>query len=141
MGFERIVAAYQEAGFVFAETYPNIEVMSENSKKTSNEIDVTITVTIVEGKRIRVGKVTLAGNEHFSEAEIRDHLNLRQGKRFTTGTLEQGVERIQTLYSEYGYPKVEIAPKDFQFSDETGTVDFHLNIREGGTGSRLVKSR
>lgn len=129
-GFERIVAAYQEAGFVFAETVPNIEVMSEHTK-TDNETSVTLTVKVVEGKRVCIGEVTLAGNEHFSEVEIRDQLNLRQGKRFTTVNLEQGIERVQTLYSEYGYPKIEIAPENFQFSAETGTVDFHLNIREG----------
>ena len=129
-GFESIVAAYQEAGFVFAETSPNIELMSENTE-TNNEADVAITATIVEGKQIRIGEVPLAGNERFSEAEIRDQLNLRQGKLFTQVALEQAIERIQTLYSEYGYPKVEIAPKDFQFSVETGTVDFQLNIREG----------
>ena len=129
-GFERIVAAYREAGFVFAETSPNIELMSKNTE-TNNETDMTITVKIVEGKRIRMGEVTLAGNEHFSEAEIRDQLNLRQGKLFTPIRLEQGIERIQTLYSEYGYPKVEIAPKNFQFSAETGTVDLLLTIREG----------
>ena len=129
-GFERIVAAYREAGFVFAETSPDIEVMLENTK-ASNETDVTITVKVVEGKRVRVGEITLAGNEHFSDVEIRDQLNLRQGKRFTRVNLEQGLERIQTLYSEYGYPKIEIAPENFQFLAETGTVDFHLSIREG----------
>ena len=129
-GFERIVAAYREAGFVFAETSPDIEVMSENTK-TNNETHVTITVKVVEGKRVRIGEVTLAGNQHFSEAEIRDRLNLRQGKLFTTVNLEQGLERIQMLYSQYGYPKIEVAPENFQFSVETGTVDFHLNIREG----------
>ena len=129
-GFERIVAAYREAGFVFAETSPNIELMSKNTE-TNNETNMTITVKIVEGKRIRMGEVTLAGNEHFSEAEIRDQLNLRQGKLFTPIRLEQGIERIQTLYSEYGYPKIEIAPKNFQFSAETGTVDLLLTIREG----------
>ena len=132
-GFERIVAAYREAGFVFAETAPNIEQMSKNTEnaETSNAADMAITVTIVEGKQIRIGKLALAGNERFSEAEIRGQLNLRQGKLFTPIALEQGIERIQTLYSEYGYPKVEIAPKGFQFSAETGTVDFQLNIREG----------
>ena len=129
-GFQLIVAAYREAGFVFAETSPDIEVMSENTK-ASNETDVTITVKVVEGRRVRIGEVTLAGNKHFSEVEIRDQLNLRQGKLFTTVSLEQGLERLQTLYSEYGYPKIEIAPENFQFSAETGTVDFHLNIREG----------
>ena len=129
-GFERIIAAYREAGYVFAETSANIERMPENTE-TSNAADMAITVTIVEGKQIRIGEVTLVGNKRFSEAEIRDQLSLRQGKLFTLTALEQGMERLQTLYSEYGYPKVEIAPKDFQFSAETGTVDFQLNIREG----------
>ena len=78
-GFERIVAAYREAGFVFAETSADIELMSEDTK-TNNETDMAITVKIVEGKQVRVGEVTLAGNERFSEAEIRDQLNLRQGE-------------------------------------------------------------
>ena len=129
-GFERIVAAYREAGFVFAETSPDIEAVSKNTKP-SNKTDVTITVKVFEGKRVRIGEVTLAGNEHFSEVEIRDQLNLRQGKLFTTVNLEQGLKRIQTLYSEYGYPKIEIAPENFRFLAETGTVDFHLSIREG----------
>ena len=129
-GFERIIAAYREAGFVFAETSPDIKVVSE-SLKTGNETPVTVTVKVVERKRVRIGEVTLTGNEHFSEVEIRDQLNLRQGTLFTTVNLEHGLERLQTLYSEYGYPKIEIAPENFQFLAETGTVDFHLNIREG----------
>ena len=129
-GFERILAAYREAGFVFAETSPHIKVVSE-SPKTDNETSVTMTVKVVERKRVRIGEVTLAGNEHFSDVEIRDQLNLRQGTLFTTVNLERGLERIQTLYSEYGYPKIEIAPENFEFLAETGTVDFHLNIREG----------
>ena len=129
-GFERIIAAYREAGFVFAETSPDIKVVSE-SLKTGNETPVIVTVKVVERKRVRIGEVTLAGNEHFSEVEIRDQLNLRQGTLFTTVNLEHGLERLQTLYSEYGYPKIEIAPENFQFLAETGTVDFHLNIREG----------
>ena len=129
-GFERIIAAYREAGFVFAETVPNMELMAENTE-ASDAAEMVISVKIVEGKRIRIGAVTLAGNERFSEADIRDQLNLRRGQFFTAIALEQGIERLQILYSEYGYPKVEIAPKDFRFSAETGSVDFHLNVREG----------
>ena len=99
--------------------------MSEKTE-TKNETDISITVTIVEGQQIRIGKLVLAGNERFSEAEIRDQLSLRQGKLFTPVALEQGIERIQTLYSEYGYPKVEIAPKDFQFSAEDRDCRFSV---------------
>ena len=130
-GIEGILKAYQAAGFVFAEASPEIMGMSEASTIADSNAQLVITVKIVEGKQVRIGEVTLAGNKHFSEVEIRDQLNLRHGKRFTTLNLEHGLERIQTLYSEYGYPKIEIAPENFQFLAETGTVDFHLNIREG----------
>ena len=128
--FERISTAYQEAGFVFAETSSDVTPISE-TESLDNETHVSITVEVTEGKRIRIGTLTLTGNQRFSEIEIRDALGLKQGKLFTQVALERGIERIQTLYSERGYPKVEIAPQDFQFSPETSTVDFKLNISEG----------
>ena len=129
-GFERIVAAYQEAGFVFAETSSEVMPIS-GIGQLDNEVHVSITVEIVEGKQIRTGTLTLTGNQRFLETEIRDELGLKQGKFFTQVALERGIEQVQTLYSKHGYPKVEIAPQDFQFSPETGTVDFTLNISEG----------
>ena len=35
------------------------------------------------------------------------------------------------MYSERGYPKVEIEPTNFQLSEEQGKVDLRLQIREG----------
>ena len=129
-GFERILDAYREGGFAFVEMVLDIEPMSEKTD-TDSEADVVISIKIVEGKRVRTGRISLVGNERFSEAEIRDQLGLQQGKPFTSIRFEEGIERIQTLYSERGYPKVEITPKDFQLSSETGTIDLQLNISEG----------
>ena len=134
-GFERIIAAYQEAGFVFAEIAPNIVEVSDSSgfkgPSFKGGARVAITLNIVEGEQIRTGTLTVAGNEVFSDMDIRDQLGLRAGGLFTSGRLEQGIERLQALYSERGYPKVEIVPEDFRFSTENGTVDFRLDIREG----------
>ena len=129
-GFERILDAYRTAGFAFAEMALDIQPMSVKTD-TDNAAYMIISVKIVEGKQIRTGRISLVGNERFSETEIRNLLGLRQGKPFTSAKFEQGIERIQTLYSERGYPKVEITPKDFQLSPEIGTVDFQLAISEG----------
>lgn len=124
-GFERILEAYRKDGFVFVEMTPAV------SPILANKTDVSITVNIVEGKRIRIGMLTLTGNQLFSEEEIRDALNLKQGNLFTEAALADGIERVQTLYSEHGYPKIEIETKNIQLSSETSTVDFQLHIREG----------
>ena len=124
-GFERILDTYRTDGFVFAEMTPDILLRAES------ETDVSITVKIVEGRRIRIGMLKLTGNQRFSEDEIRDELGLKQGELFTEAALTRGIVRVQTLYSEHGYPKVEIEPTNILLSQETATVDFQLHIREG----------
>ena len=124
-GFERILNVYQTDGFVFAKMTTDVLPLSES------ETDVSITVKIVEGRQIRIGTLTLTGNQRFSEDEIRDELGLKQDKLFTAATLDRGIARVHTLYSEHGYPKVEIEPKAIELSQETATIDFQLHIREG----------
>ena len=76
---------------------------------------MSIRVEIVEGKQIRVGVLTLSGNQRFSEAEIRDELGLKEGSLFTQMALERGIERIQTLYSEHSYRKLRLNLSIFSF--------------------------
>lgn len=129
-GFERIIVGYQDEGYIFAETSSNITVIS-GTGQINGEVPVSITAEIVEGKPLRTGTLTLSGNQRFSVDEIRDQLGIKEGNLFTQVALEQGIERIQTLYSEHGYPKVEIEPKNIRLLPETGTINFELNIREG----------
>ena len=128
--FERIIVGYRDEGYIFAETSSNITVIS-GIEQINGETPVSITAEIIEGKPLRTGTLTLSGNQRFSVDEIRDQLDLKEGNLFTQVALEQGIERIQTLYSEHGYPKVEIEPKNIQLLPDTGTINFELNIREG----------
>jgi len=129
-GFERIIAGYRDEGYVFAEISSNITGTSGTGQINGDTL-VSLIVEIVEGKPLSTGALTLSGNQHFSVDEIRDQLGIKEGNLFTQVALEQGIERIQTLYSEHGYPKVEIEPKNIRLLPETGTINFELNIREG----------
>ena len=126
-GFERLLVAYRKEGFVFAEITPEITAVAKEP--------VSLTAKIVEGKRLRTGVITIHWNPAHaipvSEDDIRRALGLREGQLFTETALARGIERIQMLSSEHGYPKIEIEPTDFQFSSEKGTVDFQLHLREG----------
>ena len=126
-GFERLLAAYREEGFVFAEITPEVTVVTKEQ--------VSLIAKVVEGKRLRTGVITIHWNPShaipISQDDIRRALGLREGQLFTDTALARGIERIQMLSSEHGYPKIEVEPTDFQFSSEKGTVDFQLHIREG----------
>ena len=129
-GFERVIAGYRDAGFVFVEITPTITRFSEEAAADTETL-LSIDADIVEGRQLRVGVLTFVGVEYFSEAEVRDRLGLKAGALFTETALERGIERVQTLYSEHGRPKVEIVPKHIQLIPETGTMDVALHIREG----------
>lgn len=124
-GFNRIISTYRQHGYVFAQLIP---VPSSHSTDNSH---VSINVKILEGKRLRFGKVSLGGNTLFSQSEILHELRLKNGGFFTKTKLEQGIERIQYLYSEHGYPKVEIEPTVTNLSPSNAKIDFALQVREG----------
>ena len=125
-GFERILSAYRKEGFVFAlVSQPTVLPISASNTQ------VSINVTIREGNRLRIGDFSLIGNELFSQSKIFRELGLRKGQFFTRTALEQGIERIQLLYSEHGHPKVEIEPIITNLLPATGNINFSLKIQEG----------
>lgn len=122
-GLNHITAEYRKNGFISVAIRPEIDVISTDQ--------VRIRVHIDEGVQVRTGEITFDGFQLFSVRELRRELRLRKGSPFSHSALEQGIERILALYSEHGYPKVEIHPTDFHLSSAGGTIDFHLQIREG----------
>ena len=123
-GFERITMAYRKDGYVFAQVVPL------PSPATTTNSHFGIEVRIREGKRIRFGNLSIIGNTLFSKSKILRELGLRKGQFFTQTALETGIERIQMIYSEYGYPKVEIEPTITNLSAQNGSLDFSLHINE-----------
>lgn len=124
-GFERILSTYRKDGYVFAQVIP---VPLPTSTSNSH---ISINVKIREGKRLRIGEFSLVGNKLFSRSVILRELRLRKGQYFTQTALEQGIERIQMLYSENGYPKVEVEPTVTNLLAGAGRINFGLQIREG----------
>ena len=122
-GLNQIIAEYQKNGFIFAAIKPEIAVISSDQ--------VRLRLHIVEGRQVRTGEITIKGNQSFSSRELQQEFGLRKGTPFSQTALERGIERILTLYSEHGYPKVEVNPTDFRLSPEGEEIDFYLHIHEG----------
>ena len=114
---------YREDGFVFASIEPEVTIIPPDQ--------VHIRLHIHEGTRVRTGEIAIEGNHLLSTGDLRRAFGLREGIPFSQTTFEQGIDKILTLYSERGYPKVEIEPTDFHLSEEQGKVDIRLQIREG----------
>ena len=122
-GLNRVLEKYREDGFVFASVDPEVETIPPGQ--------VQIRLHIHEGTQVRTGEITIEGNHLLSTGDLRGALGLREGTPFNQATFERGIDKILTLYSERGYPKVEVEPTNFHLSEEQGTVDLRLQIREG----------
>ena len=123
VALNRVLEKYREDGYVFASIEPEVEPLSPDQ--------VHIRLHIHEGTPVRTGEITIEGNRLLSTDDLRRALGLRKGVPFSQAAFEGGIDKILTLYSGHGYPKAEIEPTDFHLSEEQGTVDLHLQIREG----------
>ena len=122
VALNRVLEQYREDGFIFASIEPEVETIPPDQ--------VHIRLHIHEGTPVRTGEIMIEGNHLISTDDLRRALGLREGAPFTHAAFEDGIEKILTLYSERGYPKAEIEPTNFHLSEEQGTVDLRLQIRE-----------
>ena len=122
-GLNRVLEKYRESGFVFASIEPEVTIIPPDQ--------VQIRLHVHEGARVRTGEITIEGNHLLSTSDLRRTLGLRKGTPFSQTAFERGIDKLLALYSERGYPKVEIEPTDFHLSEEQGKVDLRLQIREG----------
>ena len=124
-GINEIIEGYKKDGYVFVNVEPKIIQTTEGPNF------VILAIHLNEGKKLRIRYLSLSGSELFSESIILRHLGLKQGEYFTQKLLEKGIERVQLLYSEHGYPFIEIEIDKIDLSKENGSIDISLRIREG----------
>lgn len=122
-GLNQVLEKYRADGFVFASIEPDVTTIPPDQ--------VHIRLRIHEGTRVRMGEIAIEGNHLLSIDELRRVLGLRKGTPFSQATFEGGINKLLALYSERGYPKVEIEPTNFHLSEKQGTIDLRLQIREG----------
>ena len=92
-----------------------------------------LVLKISEGKRYKVGNISLSGMTTFSEEELQRGILLRSGDIAAYRDVESGSESIRAFYGNRGYVRVSARPV-FDADAETGTVDIRYDIVEGSIG-------
>ena len=120
---DRIVARYQDAGYVQA------RVERHEATVDRERARVTITIDVVEGPRFTVGDVTLTGVTLLPEDEVRRQLRFKRGDVFSRTALREGTRRITDLYSTVGRASADVVPR----TDQTpqNTVNVTVEVTEG----------
>lgn len=112
---------YAERGYRFAEIHVETEPLPPN--------DVRVVVTIDEGGKVKIGKISFEGNEVFSAGKLRDQMKktkksnlvtkIRKRDVYNPATVQEDLSNIAGLYKRSGYkdiavgePEVEIVERN-----------------------------
>jgi outer membrane protein insertion porin family len=92
---------------------------------------MVITIPVDEGKKFRMGSLTLEGNTVFPDAGLRKFYEVKQGKTYKYSTIEDGNEAVRNLYQSRGYIYAYTNQVLKDEKEKPDTVDVAIDIYEG----------
>jgi len=127
----KIKDAYAEKGYFLADVEYTIEPQREN--------EVIVKFKIAEHKPVTVRRITFIGNEHVSDADLRDTMQTGNGGFFSFGSggpyrqdvFERDVLMLSALYYDKGYLSVQIGTPRVMLTPDREGIDISLTIHEG----------
>jgi len=123
-----IKTLYVKKGYPLVEVKYALDVGKELNK-------AKIIITIDEKTRVKVAKVTMAGNKAIASNKITKVLGTRPAWLFNTGifkedVLQEDLEKIKALYDDQGFLDAEATPK-MDYSEDGKLLYVTFDIKEG----------
>lgn len=119
---EQISLLYKSRGYLDAEIKNKELVFSDDGK------DLDIFVTVNEGRRYEVGKLTWSGNELFADTVISKLITLKPGEVFDDVKFSEIQYNVNSLYWDRGYIYSSVSPLRKVRGD---VIDVEFEITEG----------
>lgn len=125
---DAIERLYREKGFQLAEVTHDVTVDEATNK-------ATVTITVIEGKKVVVKSLRFEGNRAFPDRRLRKLMATRRGGFFIPGyyreeVLEDDLEKIRDFYRKAGYADVQV-DKRVAFDESRRALAITLLIEEG----------
>jgi len=122
---ERIKELYHNNGYIqSAVSEPELSL-------SNNRKNLSVTITVSEGKQFSVGDFGIEGNTIFMTEKLSEQIELSTGKVFDRSALRKGIDNIIDLYMEKGYARADVNPM-VTLNAEEQLANITLSITEGG---------
>lgn len=118
---------YKEHGFFGTE----VGIVSTAVAGTRHLVDVKI--KIEKGRELEVRNVTIKGNKHFSDSDVRDAFldAIPWLGSYNERTLTEGANSVVKAYRDAGYFGARVLEKSAKANRKEGLVDIALEVKEG----------
>ena len=123
---EKLRDYYREQGYLDVEIPQN-----KITFDYPNPTHLIITITVNEGRRYRIGDVSVTGSKLHPEALLKRVLRQKPGMVFVPSKVEKDKERIEEFYGRDGYleTNVKLTRKS---NITTGNIDLVYDVTESG---------
>lgn len=120
----RIEMFYRDHGYLKAAIGEPVVDIREKEEK------IYITIPIEEGPQYKVSKISFAGDDTFTEKELRAKLTTKEGEVFNLSKLREDIGFLSQMYSTKGFAYADIIPQR-DLNDHEKTVSMVIQIDKG----------
>ncbi len=118
--------------FYYGQGYLNYKITSETELSADGET-MDVTFVIEEGPVYHVAKIVFTGSTHFTEEQLREDLEIREGDVYLKAKADRDARVIGQRYREIGYVDAQVRQSvKFTPQVEENLVNLAIEIREGG---------
>ena len=129
----RLGMLYSDKGYALAEVVPVVRRISDTQ--------AVLTYQINEGKKVKVKKITVEGNEVFSDRKIRSVMQTGKWSIFNFLTHKKGyyeknrvaadIESIKSLYYDNGYIQTSVTGPEIEYTKGKKGMILGFRVSEG----------
>ena len=120
----RLEGYYQDNGYLRARVQePKINIDKRNK-------EINISISIEEGSKYRVGKITSKSDDTLSATDVLKELQMKTGDVYSLSKVRAGVMSIGDIYSERGYAYADVNPIT-KINENSRTVDVSIEVDRG----------
>jgi outer membrane protein insertion porin family len=121
-------ALYREKGYYIAKVDYEIAPIGEGL--------VDLIFNIDEGVKVKVGKISIDGNESLSDKAIRKKMETKEKgwfkrKDYNPTIFEEDMDRIVEFYRDEGFMQAEVVSHEVELTEDSKLADLNINIKEG----------
>lgn len=131
---ERVRDLYRKKGYKnVALGEPVIEVVTKNpdaKKKKNLKRRMYIEIPVYEGERWRLGEITIAGNERYSDQQMLAAFQHKPGSWLKSKKIDEAIEKINEFYQNSGFIFAEIDTELTERPDEANVADLTVKVTE-----------
>lgn len=120
----RLQIFYQDNGFIDIQVGEPILQINKQAQKLS------MMIPLKEGPQYKIGKVTVKGDEVYTQEILVNELKCNTGTTFSRSVLRQDMQHLSELYSQRGYAFANVEPIT-EVNEASRKIDVNFEIDKG----------